>query len=198
MAGLRAEDLRVGAAYDRNRAEARAESIELRRRRRVQIGGLVSIVFENRDTLRAAAEEGLRAERLEGAAEVAAEAGRFQSLLPAPGTLAASFYLEVSDPHDLTGLSPDLDGLAAGVYVEVAGARTAGEVAPSPAPSPAAYLRFPLTTAQREAWLEGAPVRVGVSHPRCTATVDLSDEQRAAVAVDLRTGPGAGGRPADA
>ena len=50
-------DLRVGAAYERARADARSDAIELRRRRRVDLGDLVSVVFESRETLAAAAEE---------------------------------------------------------------------------------------------------------------------------------------------
>ena len=59
------EELRVGAAYEAARGGARAAAIELRRRRRVDLGDLISVVFESRDTLAAAAEEALRAERVE-------------------------------------------------------------------------------------------------------------------------------------
>jgi len=99
----------VGAEYERARAGARAEAIELRRRRRVHVGDLVSLVFENRQTLRAAAEESLRAERAEDPAAAAEEARRFTALLPEPGGLAASLYVDLADASELAGLVGDVD-----------------------------------------------------------------------------------------
>lgn len=189
---LQAADLMAGADYERARAGSRAEAIDLRRRRRVHLGELLSLVFENRETLRAAAEEALRADRIADASEVASEAARFGALLPVPGGLAASLYPEVADPAELAGLAEDLAAIAAAIRLEVAGAAAVTEVLPSEVPTPAAYLRFGLTAAQREAWLEGAPVRLAVSHPRCSAAAILSDEQRAAISADLRAGAGGG------
>jgi hypothetical protein len=188
--GLDATDLRAGAEYEAARSGARVEAIELRRLRRLHLGELLSLVFENRDTLRAAAEEALRAERVVEPSSVSAEAARFAALLPQRGALAASLYLDVDDPSELAGLTPDLPAIAASVRLEVAGSAAAAEVLDSQVPSPAAYLRFPLNEAQREAWLEGAPVRLLCEHPRCTAAVALSDEQRATLAADLRDGTG--------
>ena len=191
--GLRARDLRVGADYEGVRIERRAEAIELRRRRRVGLGDLLSVVFENEETLRAAAEEALRAERVEDPEFVAAEVARWQPLLPAAGELAASLYLEVADAAKLGAMAGDLAGIAESVYLEVDAHRSPAAVASpddaaaSPAAAPAAYLRFELSDSQREAWREGARVVLGVTHPRCSATTELSDEQRAAIAQDLDT-----------
>ncbi|MGD0834725.1 MAG: DUF3501 family protein [Candidatus Dormibacteria bacterium] len=197
--GLRAADLRVGADYEGARPERRAQAVELRRRRRVGLGDLLSLVFENAQTLRAAAEESLRAERLEDPESVGAEAARWQPLLPAPGQLAASLYLEVADAARLGALAADLAAIAATVYLEVDARRSPALVATPAAgaadslPAPAAYLRFELTDSQREAWREGARVILGVAHPRCAATTELSDEQRAAIAQDLDPGRAEGG-----
>jgi hypothetical protein len=185
MAGLDAAEIRAGADYERARGAARAEAIELRRRRRIHLGDLVSLVFENRLTLRAAAEEALRADRSDDPAATRAEASRFASLLPRPGGLAASLYLDLADSSELAGLADDVEAIAGSVRLEVAGAAAATEVIVSRSSAPAAYLRFALTGAQREAWLEGAPVGLAVSHPRCAAVTALSDEQRAALALDL-------------
>jgi hypothetical protein len=195
VVSLEGADLRRGSAYEEVRAGARVEAIELRRRRRVQVGELVSLVFENRDTLRAAAEEAVRGERIEAPDEVAAEANRFSALLPGPEGLAASLYLDVADPSELAGLADEVGAIAASVQLEVAGHPVAAEPLHSRVAAPAAYLRFPLDPAAREAWLEGAPVRVTISHPRSGAAAVLSDEQRAALAADLRQGGSPGSDP---
>ncbi len=187
---LRVADLMVGPEYEEARPGSRAEAIDLRRRRRVHLGELLSLVFENRETLRAAAEEAVRADRVVDPVEVAAEVARFGALLPVAGGLAASLYPEIADAAELAGIAADLAGMAAAVRLEVGGEAALTEVLPQEVPTPAAYIRFTLTAAQIEAWLEGAPVRLSVSHPRCTAAAMLSDEQRAAVAADLRTEAG--------
>jgi hypothetical protein len=51
--------------------------------------------------------------------------------------------------------------------------------------APVAYLRFELTTSQREAWVEGARVLLRTTHPRYSVSTELSDEQRATIAADL-------------
>jgi len=188
----------VGPAYEASRGDARVAAVESRRRRRIDLGDLVSVVFENRDTLRAAVEETLRAERLTDPPEVAAEAERFAPLLPPAGGLAASLYLEVADAAELTSRLAELEGIAESVHLEIDGSRSAAAAFPTGVTAehgaPAAYIHFALTGSQREAWLEGARVVLVVEHPRYSARSELSDEQRAAVAADLAISPPARGR----
>ncbi|MGD1034006.1 MAG: DUF3501 family protein [Candidatus Dormibacteria bacterium] len=183
------EDLRVGASYEAARGDARAAAIELRRRRRVDLGDLISVVFESRETLAAAAEEALRAERIEDAAAVRDEAGRFGLLLPPEGGLAASLFVEVADAAEMASVLSDLAGIAGSIHLEIDGSRCpATAVPPGPVPegaAPVAYLRFELTASQREAWTEGARVLLRAVHPRYSVGTELSDEQRAAIAADL-------------
>ena len=47
------------------------------------------------------------------------------------------------------------------------------------------FLRFELDAAMRERLRRGAAVKVGVDHPQYRAAVELSPEQRAALASDL-------------
>src|ERR1039457_338396 len=152
--------LRVGAAEESARADARSAAIELRRRRRVDLGDLISIVFESRDTLAAAAEEALRSARIEDPERVGAEAGRFGLLLPAPGGLAATLFLEISDAAELASVRGELEGVAESrAPATVFPVSAAGDGA-----APVACLRFELTASQREAWLEGARVLLRATH----------------------------------
>jgi hypothetical protein len=182
-------DLRAGADYEAARGDARSAAIEMRRRRRIDLGDLISVVFESRETLLAAAEEALRAERVADPEGVAGEAGRFSLLLPPDGGLAASLYLEVADAAELASVLAELDGIGESIHLEIDGSRcpaaplSLGLVAEGAAP--VAYLRFALTSSQREAWAEGARVILRVTHPRYSASTELSDEQRAAIAADL-------------
>jgi hypothetical protein len=83
----------------------------------------------------------------------------------------------------------ELEGVAESVQLEIDGSRVPTTVLPfSPAAGgtpPVAYLRFELTASQGEAWIEGARVLLRVAHPGYSASTELSDEQRAAIASDL-------------
>jgi hypothetical protein len=183
-----AEDVRVGATYEEVRSDARRGVAELKRTRRVSLGRDLVVVFENRDTVRAALEETLRAARITERPRVAIEAEAFSGLTSDPGELIAVLYLAVSDPADLAAAAAQLDGVERAVYLEVGGRRITGgadDTAPAEETPAAFAVRFNLDQAARDAWLGGAKVRVGVEHPAISVTVDLDDDQRKAVAEDL-------------
>ena len=73
MQPLAVNDVRPPAAYEPVRAEARRQVIELKRNRRIQLSPILSLVFENRDTVRSVIEELLRAERIEDPQRIAEE-----------------------------------------------------------------------------------------------------------------------------
>ena len=184
---IRPDHVRAGATYEEVRPEARRSIAELKRGRRVTLGRELVLVFENRDTVRAALEETLRAERITDPKRVATEAEAFSALTPDGGELAAVLFLAVSDPADLATAAARLEGVERAVYLEVAGRRVDGTVDETAFEAEAAAfpVRFHLDQAAREAWLGGANVRAGVEHPALSVTADLDDDQRRAVAEDL-------------
>ena len=61
---LTVDDIIDLRAYERERDEFRSQIIELKKRRRVALGTVVTLVFENRDTMRFQIQEMARAERM--------------------------------------------------------------------------------------------------------------------------------------
>src|ERR1039458_10107800 len=120
---LGSRDLRAGASYQRARADPRSAARGIRRRSRVDLADLVSVVFESRETLGAAAEEALRSERIEDRKKVDQEAARFGLLVPPGGGLAATLFLEVSDAADMASVLTELEGVAESVQLEIDGSR---------------------------------------------------------------------------
>ena len=154
------------------------------------LGDLLSLVFENRETIRSLIEEVVRAERLTDTAEVEREVEAFNAVVPREGELEATLYVEVADPAELGARLEDLTGVEDAVYLEVAGRRAEGRpraLAASDDPAPAYYISFGLDAEQREAWLSGAAVLAGVEHRAISASVALDQEQREALAADLRS-----------
>jgi hypothetical protein len=189
MQPLAVTDVRPPAAYEPVRAEARRQVIELKRHRRVALGPLVSLVFENRETVRAVVEELLRAERIEDPDRIAEELDVFNRLIPADRELSATLFLEITDPAELSVRLGELRGIEASVHLEIDGERVpqAHEEGRSreDRTSSVHYLRFRLDDFHRGALLEGAEVAVVADHPNLHARTVLTEEQRMALAGDL-------------
>ncbi len=182
------DEVRIGDAYEAVRGDERRRVAELQRYRRVHLGDGLALVFENRETIRSTVEEALRAERIEEPARVADEIAAFSAVVPVPGELAATLFLEVADPADINAAVMRFSGIEQTVFIEVAGHRTRGvpeEVFPPGERAVAHYLRFRLDPDQREAILTGSAVVAGSDHPTCAVTVALDEHQRQAIAADL-------------
>jgi hypothetical protein len=185
------DDLR---AYERTREETRERVIELKRRRRVAVGPLVTLVFENADTVRFQVQEMARAERMVSDAQIQAELDTYNPLIPGPGELSATLFIELTSKEDLVRWLPRLVGVERSVRLELDG----GEVVEATVPPEHAaqltreevtasvhYLRFGLTPAQVERFAAG-PVILAIDHPNYRHRAPLGKESRAALLEDLR------------
>ena len=101
-------------------------------------------------------------------------------------------FIEITAADGLRDWLPKLLGIQRYVSIEVAGTRAAAAeidedrlTREDQITSTVHYLRFPLTSEQRAAFAAG-PVTVRVDHPEYTVATELSDAQRAALAVDLQ------------
>jgi len=191
------DDLR---AYERDRDDYRRRVIELKRRRRVAVGPIVSMVFENRETMRSQIQEMARAERMVSDDQIQKELDVYNALIPEPGELSLTLFIELTGEHALRNWLPRLVGIEHSVVLRlpVGKAGEAGEVVravPEAAHEEALtrpeitasvhYLRFALDPAQVERFAAG-PVSVAVDHPEYQAEAVLSDEARGELLTDLR------------
>jgi Protein of unknown function (DUF3501) len=178
--------VRTGAAYEGVREATRARLAAVADDRRVDLGGGLVLVFETVDTIRTALEETLRAERVDDAARVEAEAAAFGALVGGPQALTAVLYVDVADPVALGDRVAELHGIAEHVFLDVDGSRVPAR-ADSADDSPGALpLVFALQAAHRAALLAGARLAVAVDHPACRVTVAMSTAQVQAATADLR------------
>jgi len=189
MHPLSVEDVRPPAVYEPLRSEERRRIVELKRDRRVALGDLLTLVFENRETVRGVIEELLRAERIDDPELIAEEVAAFNALIPGDSELSATLFLEITDPAELSARLGTLTGIESAVHLEVDGAATEslpeeGRGQQDRARS-VSYLRFHLDGAQRAAFLRGAEVAVVADHPGYQARAVLTERQRDALTADL-------------
>ena len=191
MRKLTVDDIVDLRAYERERDEFRARVIALKKQRRVALGDLVTIVFENTDTMRFQIQEMARAEKMLRDEQIEHEVATYNELIPDPGELSATLFLEITDPDALREWLPKLPGIQRHVAFDIAGTEVRG-VEPDEErltredeiTSTVHYLKFELPPTQQAAFAAG-PVTIIVDHPAYQANAVLSDEQRAALAVDF-------------
>lgn len=94
---LTREDLIPHADYDRQREGFRARIIALKQRRRISVGPLITLVFENRDTLQFQIQEMIRVEHIVDPEKVQEELDVYNALLPRAGELSATLLIEITD-----------------------------------------------------------------------------------------------------
>jgi hypothetical protein len=178
--------------YEKVREAKRGEVIELKRRRRVQVGRYLSFVFENRATVWFQIQEMIRAERIVDDGKVAEELAVYNGLLPKPGELAATMFIEIADPAAIKPVLDTLLGIDTRDYVrmEVGHHAVIGRFETGHSDedlgklSAVHFVRFALPPVVREAFMT-TDVALAVDHPNERARVVLSAEVKASLAEDL-------------
>jgi hypothetical protein len=86
------------AEYEPLREHFRKRVIASKRVRRVELGRHMSLVFENHDTVLLQIQEMLRTERITDERAIAHELETYNELIPPPGGLCATMFIEYDDP----------------------------------------------------------------------------------------------------
>jgi hypothetical protein len=180
--------------YELIRDDWRKGVIAVKEKRRVFLGDIMSLLFENRLTVLNQIQEMCRAERLAKAEAIQREIDVYNDLVPAPGELSATLLVEITEE---THIQPRLDGLVGlssgrHVWLELNGrkifARFLEGQGREDRIAAVQYLRFPIGEGplDRQALASGpAPVILHVDHPGYRATAVLSPIIRAPIAEDL-------------
>jgi hypothetical protein len=94
---LTPEDVLSIEEYEKQRESFRSRIIALKQRRRISIGPLITLVFENRDTLRFQIQEMIRVERILDPAKMQEELNVYNALLPTEKELSATLLIEITE-----------------------------------------------------------------------------------------------------
>lgn len=177
--------------YRQVRSEHRATAIRLRRERRVKLGDIVGLEFENLDTLRYQAQEMLYVEGITDPTAAAAELAAYERLVPSPRCLTATLLIEIRDPAKVRAELARLDGLHESLRLEIGSLASRGRDVPPPDEGPAAhtvsvhFVAFDLAPDALRELTAGASGQVVVDHPDYQAAAVLSPELLVALARDL-------------
>lgn len=197
---LTLDDISDLREYERDRDELRRKIIELKRLRRVAVGPVVSFVFENRETVRFQVQEMVRAERMLSDEQVQGELDAYNPLVPEPGELSATMFIELTDESEMRNWLPRLVGVERAPVLRISTSGNGAEATvvrsvPDPAHEKSLtrdavtaavhYVRFALDPAQVEEFASGR-VELALDHPEYRHATVLTDETRAELMRDLR------------
>jgi hypothetical protein len=190
---IRRESLLTLEAYAKQRPQFRAKVMEHKKRRNVHLGEHLTLQFEDELTIRYQVQEMLRIERIFEEAGIQHELDAYNPLIPDGANWKATMLIEYPDAEERRRRLAELKGIERHVWVQVgAEARVYGiadedlERENEEKTSAVHFLRFELDAGARAALRQGAALKVGVDHPRYSTALELSAEQRAALASDLR------------
>ena len=208
---LTLDDIADLRAYERERDEFRNRVIALKRKRRVSVGPHITFVFENADTIRFQIQEMARAERMLSDEAIQDELDTYNELIPGPGELSATMFLELTNKQELEEWLPKLVGIETAVQLHLGADPAAGgkdsaaagkdsgaqvvrcEVDPAHAAAltreettaSVHYVRFKLTAAEIERFAKG-PVALVIDHRHYKERHELSDATKESLLQDLR------------
>lgn len=175
--------------YERAREDFREKVIALKKKRRIQLGPRVSLLFENRQTVLFQIQEMLRTERITRRERVAEEIDVYNTLIPADDELSATLFIEFEDSQQLVQELPRFVGIENAVTLIIGEEAVAGvpdEIrSKDDTTSTIHYLKFRLTPQQRQAFISGADASLAISHPNYSHSTKLGEEARSALAQDL-------------
>jgi hypothetical protein len=193
---LTLDDIVDVRAYERERAQLRERVLAIKQRRRVSVGTLVTVMFENRDTMRHQVQEMARAENLITDEAIQDELDIYNPMVPDPGQLCATVFIELVTDDQLREWLPKLvgiersfrlhlpDGSPDGVVVRsITDEQHDSQLTREHTTAAVHYIRFELDPSQVQAF-DGAVV-LATDHPAYIEAVELLPETVAELRTDL-------------
>ena len=189
---LVAGDLLSMAEYGKIRRDERRRIVELKRRRRIEVGPFATFYFECYETMRQQVHEMLFIEK-GGPEQVPGELAAYNPLVPKGNELVATLMIEIDEPARRQAMLARLGGIE-----ETAFLRIAGEVVKAEAEkdldrtteegkaSSVQFIHFRLTPAQMTKFkTPGSEIVLGLSHSAYGHMALIPEAVRAELAKDL-------------
>lgn len=192
MSKLAIADIADARAYERERSVLRDQVIELKRRRRVAVGTIVSVMFENRETMRYQIQEMARVERIFTDEALQQELDAYNPMIPEPGQLCATVFIELTSDDQMREWLPRLVGIENSLVVRLPGgdsvrgvvaADHAAQLTRDHITAAVHYVTFQFTPEQVAAFGDGAAL--AIDHPKYQESAELAAETVSELRSDL-------------
>ena len=193
MQKLTRDDLFSLEQYAEMRQHFRAQVLAHKKHRKVHIGPVATLYFEDRLTMQYQIQEMLRVERIFEASGIEEELGAYNPLIPDGANWKATFMIEEPDVGKRRALLAQLLGIENRVWVRVDGNEQVFAIADEDMEreteektSAVHFLRFELTEKMVLDLKQGAALGIGIDHRQYTHELEpVADGVRQALLADL-------------
>lgn len=179
MEKLTRSDLYSLEQYAEARPEFRARVIAHKKNRRIPLGDIAALYFEDRLTMQYQVQEMLRIERIFEAAGIQEELDAYNPLIPDGNNLKATFMIEVPDEDERRQVLAKLKGIEDEVWLRVDGFEPVFAVADedlerenADKTSSVHFMRFEFSLEMIAAVRAGAAMGAGVAHSGYTRQLE--------------------------
>ncbi len=180
--------------YEKVRDEKIKQIIEIKKNRRVFVGDMVHIVFENTDTVWFQIQEMIRSERMVKDEEIEREIEVYNELIPEKNQLSMTMFVEIPDAEERKKLLPKLVGIHDGVYLNIGNKHRIKALANEKSKKDyevgkAAVVHFLKVTLSDEQVrdFKEMPVTIEVDHPSYKATQEIPENVKKELIKDLES-----------
>ena len=182
MQQVRREEIQDFVTYEEKRVEVRERTMKIKEARRIVVGGVLSFIFENKDTVLYQIQEMIRVERIVKEKDIQYEIKTYNEILGKPGELGCTLLIQIDDPNERDDKLTKWLDLPRHLYLKLEdGAliratfdeRQIGDGRLSSVQ----YIKFDTRGM--------VPKSIGSDHPLFTEEITLSAEQKTALSDDL-------------
>ncbi len=193
MQKLTRDDLYSLEQYAEKRADFRARVLAHKKHRKVHVGPVATLYFEDRLTMQYQIQEMLRVERIFEASGIEEELSAYNPLIPDGGNWKATFMIEEPDVEKRRELLSQLMGIEDRVWVRIDGNEQVFAIADEDMQrdtedktSAVHFLRFELTEKMALDLGQGAELGIGIDHQHYAFDLEpVAAEAREALLADL-------------
>lgn len=190
---IQRESLMTLEAYAKARPALRAEVIEHKKIRNVQLGNHVSLLFEDETTLRYQVQEMLRIEKIYEEDGIQSELDAYNPLVPDGSNFKATMLIEYTNEMERKAALAKLIGIEDRLFIQVEGQARVYAIADEDLEreneektSAVHFVRFELTQSMKDTLKGGAQMMLGCDHPNYPAHLEeLPQETLASLLKDL-------------
>jgi hypothetical protein len=192
MNKLERKDLMSLEQYAENRTAFRAQVLEHKKHRRVDVGPNLSLYFEDRLTIQYQVQEMLRIERIFEGAAIQEELDTYNPLIPAGQNLKATAMLEFEDEAVRRVRLTQLVGIEHQVWSQVSGHEKITAISnedlersTDDKTSAVHFMRFEFSAAMIDSLRSGAALSFGSDHQGYNEHIDVPAGTRQALLLDF-------------
>lgn len=183
MQKLTKQDLHSLEDYSAMRDEFRAQVIQHKKNRVLQIGPNVTMHFEDRLVMQYQIQEMLRAERIFESEGIQEELDAYNPLIPDGSNWKVTFMIEFPDPEERAIRLAEMIGIEDLTWVQVSGHDKVFPICDEDMPRDTAdktssvhFMRFELNAEMVAALKNGAALSIGVDHPKYMHAIEALPE----------------------